>query len=478
MKTTKLFLFVMMLMFIAACTKDGFIPGDSSLLSKENTLLKNGHCGQVFTVLPTGTDDTENLIEAFDNAKLTGPGSVVQLVKGVYNIGFIEIRDFNGSFRGLAKSKTRIQNIDNLPPSAPVYEANLLPSLLSFIGGEVNISRMTIATKDGPTCTDDPYYGILACLLVLSDYSGTYVPSNRFIKSVVENVDFIGGTNSVVNTFGTDHNVNMSVYVGGDEWALIPGDPYSSLNVIIKNCTFDHIAIGPDGWGLDEKSTFIIDNNIVRNSMYNLFIGANLGVKSYIRNNQFINASSGTYIDDSDYGLMNFQVLKKRSEFYMSENLFKGSAALYMHDTRRTIYPDEGLPQLFELRNNTFITNEGEMAIYSLNNVGAKIWNNNFQGAGNVGAMIDGDPSTGTYGENNCLVGNNFLNANYTDAAVYLGPLSMNCKVIGVSKDKVVDEGINNSVIGSRAHKGGHSPQYLNNVLRSGPKNFPMRRFN
>jgi hypothetical protein len=173
-------------------------------------------------------------------------------------------------------------------------------------------------------------------------------------------------------------------------------------------------------------------------------------------------------------------MLKKPAEYYVWGNYFErqsGSTILSLIDTRRTIYPDEGSPQLFDVKGNTFITQEGGIAILSKNNVDAKIRNNEFTGTGSIGVMIDGDEATETWAENNNLIGNNFFGATYADASVYLGPYSMNCKVVGVAADKVVDDGTNNLVIGVKAKKKGiHASQYLQNNLRNVHENL-MRRW-
>jgi hypothetical protein len=133
-----------------------------------------------------------------------------------------------------------------------------------------------------------------------------------------------------------------------------------------------------------------------------------------------------------------------------------------MTDFFRTVDPDGVLPQLYDVKDNVFNNAEGGIAIQSLNNKNAKIWNNKFLGNGAVGVMIDGDEPSGTYAENNQLIGNNYFGATYTDAAVYLGPFSKNCKVVGVKSDLVVDEGVNNAVIGTKANKKGQqSVQFM-----------------
>ena len=476
----KLVLFCMLLMITAACTKDGLIPGDSSQLNGDKSLLKSGHCGEVFIVLPNGTDDSENLLRAFADAKLAGRGSVVQLVEGDYNIGLLEIRDFKGYFRGAGKGRTKIQNLDNMPPSLPYYENNMMEGLMLFIGGDVNISRMTLTTTNGPVCPDDPYYGFLPILIGFSDYSAMYLPDKRFIRAVVEDVDIIGGSfNGINNAFGTDHNVGMAFYAGPDINTYSANNPFGSVDVTIKHCSFEHVGVALDTWGLDEKSTVNFDDNNVKNSFYNIFMGGSLGLKAFIRNNKLFDAPLGTYIDDSDYGLLPIQSFSKRTQYTISGNYCEshtGSINLYLHDGRRIIYPDEGLPQLFDIHNNTFDTQDDCIAIQSLNGVGSKIWNNKFIGTGAMGVMIDGDADSKTFTEQIKLFGNNFFSATYTNANVYLGPFSRNCTVIGVSTDKVDNEGVNNSIIGTKVHKQGiHFGQFDHYRLRQMHENL-MRR--
>jgi hypothetical protein len=108
---------------------------------------------------------------------------------------------------------------------------------------------------------------------------------------------------------------------------------------------------------------------------------------------------------------------------------------------------------------NTFDSQEGATSFLGLNNVDAKIWNNRFSGTGLVGIMLDGTEASDTWAENNKIMGNNFTKANYTDAAVSLGPFTRNCTVVGVLTDLVVDMGVNNKVIGVKAHK--HWPYYM-----------------
>ena len=76
----------------------------------------------VFTVVPTGTNDTAHLQAAFNAAVLAGAGSTVQLVKGTYYIDKgIVVVNFDGSLVGAGKEKTIVQNIGGIP--FPLTEA-------------------------------------------------------------------------------------------------------------------------------------------------------------------------------------------------------------------------------------------------------------------------------------------------------------------------------------------------------------------
>ena len=478
MKKAMYLLIALMMLFLCTCSKDEGFLSDSS--RQDDLLKKTQTKGAVFTVSPNGVNDTQTIIDAFDNAKAAGHGSVVQLAEGLFKISFIEIRDFYGYFKGAGKDKTKVMNLDVMPPTGDYFANNCAPFLVSFVGGDVNVSKMTFATTDGKIVPDDLFYGFLESLLNFADYTGQYVPPHRFVKGVVEDVDFIGGNFEGTNSLGTDHNVGMSVYIGSNIWTYGPDHPYGSIDVTIRNCVFDHVAIGPDCFLLGENSVIVMENIATKRVSYDLWVGGSHGCKVIIRGNQFYDSPQGTYFDDGDYGYFpSYIPLKKRSEFYISGNYFEReseSTILSLFDNRRIQYPDEGSPQLFDIKGNTFITQEGGIAIYGFNNVDAKIWNNKFTGTGSFGVWIDGDATTGTWAENNSLIGNNFFDATYTDATVYLGPYSMKCKVVGVASDQVVDDGTNNSVIGTKAQKKGvQSGQYLQNNSRNAHEKL-MRR--
>jgi hypothetical protein len=468
MKRLIIYIFGFVLILLYSCSKEMIEPDQAGDL-KDLTCGKyepNKPHGPVFTVAPS-ENATQALIDAFIAAKEAGPGAVVQLEEGQYTIGVIDVRDFDGYFVGKGRGKTIISNLPDLPCDAQL-EANLTPTLMRFTGGNVTVANLTFHLNDGNPCkaggSNDDIYGELASILVLADY-GNYVPANRYIKGVVDNVDFIGGNDGNAGVYGTPGNVAMPLYVGAD--FMFPPEymPVSHLDISLTRCYFELGLVGPDFWSSDENSHLYIANNIMKNNMLaGAFLGFCQGSNCIVENNQFINTATfaDLYIDNNDQGYYTIVPLPvKRTNFTIKGNKFQslpGAISMYLSDYSYGTFSENNFPQLFNIMSNNITTQEGGIAIMGSNFVNAKIWNNRFSGTGSVGIMLDGTEATNRWAENNKIMGNNFLNATYTGGNVYLGPFTKNCMVVGVSTDKVVDFGVNNSVIGVKAQKKG--PHY------------------
>jgi hypothetical protein len=478
------FIFIsMMMLFMSTCMKDKEIVPDPS--ASVETLKGINPGGSVFMVSPNGIDDTKALSDAFDAAKNAGPGSVVRLVKGTYKIGLIEVWDFDGYFRGAGRGKTIISNLPDLS-CEEVWINGKSPALLKFVGGNISMTDMTIHLNGGRPCgpgliTDLYTGGDLYCILMLADYSIDHTPANRYIKAVVDNVDFIAGYDDGV---GKDYMGNKTMYNVWSAMMLTCDFPYlvppTKGEFSITRCKFDNDLFGTWFWGLDKVSVVNIENNLFTGCSMQILLASCLGSEIKAKNNQFKNgAGVDLYVDNWNWLWLGDEVLTKRTHYTFTDNNFKsppGVTSLYMNDARRPLFPDEGFPQLFEIKGNIFSTQDGGIAIQGLNNVDAKIWNNKFLGTGTLGVSIDGDEATNTFAENINITGNNFFNATYTDASIYLGPYSKDCKVVGVNTDQVIDLGVNNSIIGTNAQRTGiNSFQPDNNKFRMVHDNL-MRR--
>jgi hypothetical protein len=465
--------FFTIFVFLAfACSKDDLLNTDQS----GDQLLKNANlkcAGKVIKVLPNGADDTQPILEAFAQAKSAGPGSVVQLAEGTFKIRFIEVWDFEGYFRGAGKGKTIITNLPDLP-QGEVLSNFKYPALIKFVGGNLSMTNMTIHLNDGSCAPPDldPLGGDLYSILFLADASIDHIPPVRYIKAAVDNVDFIAGYDGGTgySPFGPSlYNVWSSIMVASDDQSSgLP--PIGDIS--ITHCKMENDIFGTWIWSFDKQSSANIENNLFTGGAMQILLATCLGSEIKIRNNQFQKGSIyDLYIDNLNWYYAPEGWASQRSHFTIISNNFQspqGVISLGMIDARRPAFPNEGFPQLFDVMGNSFNTQDGGVAIQSSNNVDAKIWNNRFSGTGAMGVSVDGDAASSTYADNINLMGNSFFGANYTDASVYLGPYSRNCKVVGVKADNVIDNGVNNSIIGVKAHKGGiHNGQHPNDHFGS-----------
>jgi hypothetical protein len=459
-----------MITFYGCSTDENFLTEPSS----GNAQLKCTHPNGVVITVSPGTDDTQALIDAFNDAKEAGPGSVVKLEEGSFTIGFIEIRDFEGYVAGSGKGKTIITNLPDLPCEA-VWESDKMPALLTFIGGNVDISNLSFHLADGEPCVrgpiNDAVYGDLCSVLILADYSSDYMPANRHINALIKNVDFIPGNDGGYGTFGTIGNVGMTIFCGANLFMPYESMPLSTGNIAIKNCYFENAICGPDIWGFDENSTLLIENSTLTGSYQQIFLGCMAGCDITVKNNRFSNSTScDLFIEAGDMGFYYSDIYPAKSGKYIIKgNYFNspaGIVSLFMRDDFRTLEPEEVFPQCFNVTGNTFQNISGEvpdnnyygmredaLAIQAINLKDATIMNNIFTGTAKIGILIDGDEASNTWADNVAIIGNNRLYATYSEASVMLGEYSKNCKVVGVKVNQVTDLGVNNTLVGVNPHR-------------------------
>jgi hypothetical protein len=462
MKTIlKFFFLAACIQLLSACSKPDLITDD---LPGNDLKKASKHCPEI-VVVPENGHDTENLLAAFEEAKSLGPGTTIRLTEGTYTIGMIEVHDFDGVLTGAGQGKTIITNLPDLPCDE-IWVLNQLPALLTFVGGNVSVSYMTFHIQDGQPCLwgpiNDGMYGDFSCILALTDYSKYYVPETRNIKGLVDNVDFIAGNDDGYGYYQTPGNVAMHIYCGAAMWFPEEFMPLSKGEFSFTNCTFKDALASIDVWGFDENSSFNILRNVIEGGLQQIFLGSVTGSVVNIKHNQIGKGIyADLYVEGGDQGYYLDLLPLKATKYSIDGNSFKSPAgiiSLYVNDNFRLKNSEGVATQLYDIKGNVFNTSEGGMAIWSQNTKNAKIWNNQFLGTGSAGVMMNGDEPTGTYSEGNQLTGNNFLGATYSDATIYLGPVTRNNKVVGVSQDKVVDEGINNLIIGTKANKHGVPP--------------------
>jgi hypothetical protein len=447
MKTIKsLFLFFAGLCFLVACNKD-----EPLTLPGPDLQSSNLSCGKVYKIQPTkGTDITAELQAAFDAAVLDPPGSVIELPEGEFDVGLIEVHEFNGSFVGAGKGKTIITSKTGLNAGIFVDEGSNW-FLIKFIGGNIKMSEMTIQTPPGPLCDDG---NTIMGLLLFSDFGPQYESETDQIKAVVNNVELIGQP-----CWDTWYNAPYALSACNDNnyWWGYSGLPHSKIDITVTNCIFDTFFEGAYIFGADGKLTIGTKNN------GNIFNNCYQPIAFYEDINSEINAVSNTLniitygldIDNKPYGSFDDELQYKATTCNIENNKFNiGYFALWLHDHRIVSYPGE-IPMLIKVKNNQFnlLAKEswgGEM----IEGVNAVFSNNKFTGAGIFGFYADALNGMNVWSENCLFLGNNFSTASFSEEALSLGSFTKNFTVVGSGNNAViVNNGENNIITGMKIKK-------------------------
>jgi hypothetical protein len=450
MKTLKSILFTAIgVCLFAACNKNEqtFIPGGNEF--QNDAFI----CGKVFKVRPTnGKDITADLKRAFDNATAAGPGSVVQLPAGEYELGFIEIREFYGSFTGAGKGKTIITVKTGLDCDA-LTNQNLYGWLISFVGGDINMSDMTLKyPKETLVCEEG--YGLTA-LVMFADYNAIYTSKNKYIKASVNNVEFIG------DKLGPwDYNCWNALAAGNDD--MSPGITHSHVDLKITNCIFDSFGWGMQMIGIKEgKFTLGTKNNgnTFTNCAESAVFYSNINVSFELIGNKFNIPlySWGLEMDNSPNFFVD-EPQTKRPLYTIEGNEFNmvgSNGGIFMHDHRLVTNPDENLPVLFQVIDNQFNMSNDQatgtdvgtgIGMYEVK--GLLLRDNKFTGTGEYGIWVSPLVEVATYAENGLILLNNFSNTTFVQATILLDVLTKNWNVIGkgLSNETIINLGTNNVI--------------------------------
>jgi hypothetical protein len=454
MKTlNKLFLLFAVTGLLFSCSKNDLdfdMSGVSGNDHKGHPSIKE----EFFKVIPNGIDDTENLSNAFTEASVYGPGAVVNLVQGTYHIDFIEVREFYGKFRGAGKDKTIITTIDDLSIDDLISQ-NLNSVLIRFVGGNIQMSNMTLKTPAGPLSTGSEYW--LDALVAFSAATCQYTSEDEYINAVIDNVGFEGYWDNI------DHGLKTGF--GIKENVTGPGTiPLFNTDIAVTDCSFSGFRLyGALIEGIREgKITAGVKNNgnVFDNIYYaSLGIWSNVSMKLSVEGNTFLNPPGtrfGLEIFSSprpDYFEQLPQPIPSYCKIDQNEfNITGGTGGILINDRRRYFFPDE-LPMLVHVNNNRFNMSDNAMTgIGCFNMKGMKIMHNKFTGTGQYGVRIMG-PLPYPYNENGMMIGNCFSNTTYSVTTVLLDVRTKNWKIIGGDLEgNVADNGEDNTIINMIKH--------------------------
>lgn len=312
------------------CKDEGFGPGPDF-----HSGMGHGQqlgCPDIMVPAPNGTNDTQNILDAIALAQAKGPGSVVQLQKGTYFIGFTQIRDFVGTIKGCGKGQTIVKPVADLP----CHEEALLTgcvSLLTFIGGDVTLKDMSFKIDDVCPCSQ-PYVStylsrdLYILIKFIDRFHNLYDPENRYIKATVENIDFEGGIDGQGEEAGpyAIYNVCATIWFGHDySFTMAPDETRSCGDMTVSNCTFRKVWCAIDIAGVG-GGKLVTKNNKFLNIGSPLFYFDIINTEGIISGNLFDrNTIYDILIDDMDYGVYGFypySVPVKRAIWKITNNIF------------------------------------------------------------------------------------------------------------------------------------------------------------
>ena len=459
---------ILLLFAFTSCEQDEIIEPDSNqdyiigVTGKANS-------GEVFTVAPTGVDDTQNIRDAFTDAKLAGDGNTVHLAAGTFIISEpIIVTDFNGTFKGAGKGVTILEDSNGTFPlvsSGPLERQSgfLIFYLENNDVGNLIISDMSIHVKG---TTEDSYFhgGLVNShwgLRVHGQVTGVEDFESSEVNVIVDSVNFIGEESTAYYPAG--FNLDIALLIGGE--FLLEDDgtnfDYNSVkpisgNIKVANCMFKNNRLAADIPGT-ANATIIVggspkDKNVFDNVGGAISVWDESGSNIEVSYNKGININDWCVWTEQGYdayygGYLLGLGVPQPANFLIEHNEFSfGNWGIIISDVTNAFGDGKSLYEVVT-KNKFTMTNSWSVGIFGWDADEVLISNNKFTGEGEAGILFAlwGGPGH----DNWVMQGNNFNNFNADVASIWLGPDSNHCTVVGGNNTtNVLDEGTNNILTG------------------------------
>jgi len=342
-----------------SCSRDGMQDIGQDPDQIINSVVLNGS-GTVIEVAP-GPDDTQALIDAFSEAAADGKGSVVKLLPGTFEIGMIEVKEFCGTLTGSGKGNTIITNLPDISPDAVIAQGKL-PALISFVGGDVKVSDLSVQLTLTPWLGGPREFN----MLLFSDYSIDFMPAKKYIGVQLENIE-MAGLRRPVSPF-------LPFPVTGVRCApdiqknSVGEYPRSNIDITVANSKFSAFDRGIYVWGCKkgELRFGTEGGNIFDGNISGLLVNENLGVHVKIWNNEFYTPSqhyNGIDLNTGEAVLNNINPLEiidvDPGTYNICNNIFNvtgpNANAIGLMDTWRVVHPEYPYWMKMIWEDNTFV---------------------------------------------------------------------------------------------------------------------------
>ena len=141
-------------------------------------------------VLPTGSDDTQNIQCALEAAASEGI-PIVKLDRATYFISSISVAGFNGSFEGTTRNDSVVRILGDSVNCGAIQNGGQIPAAMKFIEGRptVQFLRFEFDSSVQPCTSGEP---LRALIHFTGTRTGTSECSNDVIFGQVDRVDFLG----------------------------------------------------------------------------------------------------------------------------------------------------------------------------------------------------------------------------------------------------------------------------------------------
>jgi parallel beta-helix repeat protein len=386
---------------------------------------------QIFTVSPSGGDDTAAIQATFNAAVAAGPGSVVELSSGQFYTNEIYVADFNGSFIGYGQDHTTVDVLRGLYPNGPgVGEpfAGATAVLFRFIDSTVTVSDLTIdITPEHPA---EPFQ--LLPGFILTTATGISFEGSQ-TESSVERVTVRGHLGGLEGS-----NVFVGIGAFGDWPAFAPS---LSARLSVSGSTLEHIAYAINAWGLTDSEVRITGNRFNDCPTAIILEDAINSDFEIARNRIHRPYSGGIVVLQGAF----IPTIPAESQYRISHNKIEENAwaadGIVLVDIVRL---DTGVKALSAVvfQNSINMDTPFFGGIYAEAVADGELLNNIVSGNMDYGiGLFDSVP-------NFVLLGNNVQNVT-SSAPIYLGPGTSNTTVVGGSNQtNVVDLGLNNYLTG------------------------------
>ncbi len=419
---------------------------------------------KVFTVAPSGGDDTGNIRSAFEACVAAGPRCTVRLSAGRFYSNNIFVQNFNGYFRGAGRSATVIDTLRGLDPSLPglaLTQSNpsdpstLYPYLFffGFEGGDVTISDLSFdITAAHPAET-----------WIVEDFASNDVRNIVRITgnadSAFERVGFTGHEGIWDPFYGMSFNVGTAITIAGREHLNHPGgstlfiEPTSGAHTI-SGCTFDYVE-----WGVLTGSLtggkLTVGGTPDETNVFDTPVAALFA--SDVRGSDVV----FSYNDVRSEFMAGAWVLQGFSDVSFDPSLPALSARVFIgHNHIQASGTSDGVAlwdfgplvgagktmDAVVADNSIILDNSQYGGVGMLFAQDTVVLGNRISGTGLAGIYmgVSGDTVTGSL-----LVGNDVQRVEALVAPIWLGPGTSGCIVIGhYTADDVLDEGTGNILLG------------------------------